>query len=121
MSEQLTVFPEPSALVRFTLSENRVFITAPSQYALLLKKCADLLLTVADGKGKARHEEADVTFAQQIACRNAKDFGVGAPMSQIRKKLEEFKRIRSTNKRQQELLSIAFYALVAALEEGGEL
>lgn len=99
----------------------------PEVYAPLAKKFVDMMLQVADGKGKVRHEEADVSFLNQVACRNARNFGIGAPLAQIQKKLEEIPRLSSRktkgsqSAKQRELLSIAFYAFVAALEEGGEL
>lgn len=72
----------------------------------------------SSGKGKERHAD-DEPFEQQVICRNARKFGVGAPLAQAVKKLEESMRLPTRERREAERLGAINY-IAAAIAVDGE-
>jgi hypothetical protein len=62
-----------------------------------------------DGKGKERHAN-DLPFEQQLICLATREEGHGFTRGQIRKKIEEVKRLSTVEAQINEMLSIIVYA-----------
>jgi hypothetical protein len=62
-----------------------------------------------DGKGKERHAN-DLPFDKQIICTATREEGHGFTRGQIRKKIEEVKRLPTVDAQIREMLSIIVYA-----------
>lgn len=71
-----------------------------------------------EGKGKERHGE-DTPFREQVACRNARLFGIGGPLYQAMKKIEESTRLDGDAKLNELLGAMNYVAIaVMVLKEG---
>lgn len=67
-------------------------ITVPRGYESLAEVFQQALLQAAAGKGKARHA-ADEPFEAQKICRITRTLGLGFPLGQAEKKIEESLRL----------------------------
>jgi hypothetical protein len=79
------------------------------EYFSLYNVLMQALSQAQDGKGKERHAN-DLPFEQQIICLATREEGHGFTRGQIRKKIEEVKRLSTVEAQINEMLSIIVYA-----------
>lgn len=92
----------------------REYQPPPAGYEGLWWVLDDALRQAYEGKGKERHAD-DKPFKEQIACRNARTFGIGAPLGQAVKKCEETMRLPNVEAQIRELLGAINYIAVAII------
>lgn len=93
----------------------------PDHYTSL-RRVLDMALDQAqNGKGKERHAN-NLPFEQQLICVATREEGHGFPRGQIRKKIEEIKRLPNLDAQIREALSIIVYAVadIIVMEEENE-
>lgn len=79
------------------------------EYFGLYNVLMQALSQAQDGKGKERHAN-DLPFEQQLICVATREEGHGFTRGQIRKKIEEVKRLSTVEAQINEMLSIIVYA-----------
>jgi hypothetical protein len=65
------------------------------KYLLLWNTLRDAWEQAANGKGKERHQKADEPFEDQPICAFARRVGLGYPLGQAMKKIDEASRMES--------------------------
>ena len=68
-------------------------IDSELKYLLLWNTLRDALEQAAFGKGKARHQKNDEPFEEQPICMFARRVGIGFPLGQAMKKIDEAARM----------------------------
>lgn len=93
-------------------------MSEPDNYASLRKVLMQALDQAQHGKGLERHANG-LPFDQQIICVATREEGHGFTRGQVRKKIEEVKRLPTIDAQIRELLSVIVYAAadIIILEE----
>jgi len=93
-------------------------IKRKAQYHKLLRVLNEAYIQASVGKGKERHATSEA-FEKQHMVRGGQLFGVGGPLFQAHKKIEECVRLDKASRRR-ELLGAIVYIAGAIISEEGE-
>ena len=74
------------------LKKQDVITDSDLKYLLLWNTLRDAWEQAANGKGKERHQKADEPFEDQPICAFARRVGLGYPLGQAMKKIDEAKK-----------------------------
>lgn len=84
-------------------------------YWMLQKILMEAFQQASEGKGKERHAEKDERFEDQQICEITRRCGMGFPLGQAVKKIQETKKLDTSAKRIHELLGAINYIAAAIL------
>jgi len=84
-------------------------------YFFLLSTFRDAFIRASQGKGLRHVIHGREPFNQQQICRGARIFGIGYPLGQVSKKVEEIPRMSRLRDQYNEILDVIVYAAAAAI------